>query len=203
MNVSDSVAIDRSDCAATRRRQRLERQARVGLLRNPNSVPKPPARRATLMGKWPNLRTSRRRKSSATADTLQTPEPENAAAITQVEDAVARAQDGTVSAINIDGLMHVVRDLGTNKAVRTPYGSGYRGALDDDATQTVEEARYSILSAQAWMDDSDPTPEPVIDAPDAAPQISRRRNILSRGAVVVVGGVLMAVFVLLVLPVLG
>lgn len=35
-------------------------QQRVGILRNPNRAPLPPPRRATLMGKWPRLRSSRR-----------------------------------------------------------------------------------------------------------------------------------------------
>ncbi|KPQ06920.1 MAG: hypothetical protein HLUCCA12_08085 [Rhodobacteraceae bacterium HLUCCA12] len=39
---------------------RAKRQARVGLLRNPNAPPRPPARKARLMGKWPELRSSRR-----------------------------------------------------------------------------------------------------------------------------------------------
>ena len=36
------------------------RQQRVGILRNPNRAPMPPPRRATLTGKWFNLRSSRR-----------------------------------------------------------------------------------------------------------------------------------------------
>ena len=48
-----------SDLAARRARM-LARQARVGILRNPNSPPRPPQRKARLTGKWTNLQSSRR-----------------------------------------------------------------------------------------------------------------------------------------------
>ena len=38
----------------------MARAARVGILRNPNSPPLPPQRKARLMGKWPGLQSSRR-----------------------------------------------------------------------------------------------------------------------------------------------
>jgi len=38
----------------------LARQARVGILRNPNTPPRPPQRKARLTGKWTNLQSSRR-----------------------------------------------------------------------------------------------------------------------------------------------
>lgn len=41
-------------------RARSASQQRVGILRNPNRAPQPPPRRASLMGKWPSLRSSRR-----------------------------------------------------------------------------------------------------------------------------------------------
>lgn len=40
-------------------------QQRVGILRNPNRAPLPPPRRATLMGKWPRLQSSRRAQPAA------------------------------------------------------------------------------------------------------------------------------------------
>ena len=44
----------------TRHARMLARQARVGILRNPNTPPRPPQRKARLTGKWTNLQSSRR-----------------------------------------------------------------------------------------------------------------------------------------------
>ncbi|MCC5970200.1 MAG: hypothetical protein JJU15_09630 [Pararhodobacter sp.] len=49
--------------AADRREWRAERQARVGILRNPNTPPRPPPRKARLTGKWVELRSPRRLRS--------------------------------------------------------------------------------------------------------------------------------------------
>ncbi len=46
--------------AATRRQLRLDRQARVGILRNLNEPPRLPPRKASLTGKWLDLRSRRR-----------------------------------------------------------------------------------------------------------------------------------------------
>lgn len=49
--------------AAARHARALERQARVGILRNPNAPPRPPQRKARLTGKWPSLQSTRRPQS--------------------------------------------------------------------------------------------------------------------------------------------
>ncbi len=58
--------------AAARRARMLDRQARIGILRNPNTPPRPPQRKARLMGKWPNLQSTRRPDTLArsAADTI-------------------------------------------------------------------------------------------------------------------------------------
>ena len=56
----DVLSPETAVSAETRRRMRLDRQARVGLLRNPNRPPPPRPRRAAIMGRWLNLRSSRR-----------------------------------------------------------------------------------------------------------------------------------------------
>ncbi|WP_417597632.1 hypothetical protein [Pararhodobacter oceanensis] len=63
--MSESLSTPTPTAAMSRRKLRLDRQARVGLLRNPNQPPKPPLRRASLMGKWLNLRSSRRAQRAA------------------------------------------------------------------------------------------------------------------------------------------
>lgn len=54
------IHADAPDLAAARRARQMARAARVGILRNPNSPPLPPRRKARLMGKWPDLQSSRR-----------------------------------------------------------------------------------------------------------------------------------------------
>lgn len=56
--------VDASDPVAARRARQMARAARVGILRNPNSPPLPPQRKARLMGKWPGLQSSRRPAAS-------------------------------------------------------------------------------------------------------------------------------------------
>jgi len=86
-----------------RRAQRLERQARVGILRNPNHPPRPPLRKAALMGKWPHLRSTRRPKADTDAarttdlDTLDT-----LAAQPPTESGPSRAQASQASEVLSD-----------------------------------------------------------------------------------------------------
>jgi hypothetical protein len=63
-----------------RRKSRAERQGRVGILRNLNTAPAPPPRKAALMGKWPRLRSSRR-PTIAQAQPASTPPPDAGGAI--------------------------------------------------------------------------------------------------------------------------
>ena len=195
-----------TDCP--RRRARLERQARVGLLPNPNQPPKPPPRRAALMGKWVDLRSSRRikaaerakaRAAEQSAVAVGNASPEQSP---QVLDTIARDESGLVSGIDIGGLMDAVRELGTDKPIRTPYAAQYRHDLVPDGETGGEIKKPSVLTAQAWLDDledeadSDPAPQPapVRPRPGAA-------HLPRRIATVLVGGVVVAgLFLLLPVP---
>jgi len=200
--VSDVITSETTEPVASRRLQRGERQARVGLLRNPNRPPRPPPRRAPLMGKWLDLRSSRRLShEQARVEVLQlavpvvdAEQPEK-----QVKDAIALDPNGQVSAINVDHLMDVARNHGVEKPVRTPYGAGYRPEMNQSAPTAPRPKRISALSAQAWEEDLEPEPE----EPTATPvRITRQRRTprLLRVAILIAGGVLMALTVLLILP---
>jgi hypothetical protein len=131
--------------AGVRARLRQERQARVGILRNPNHPPVPPLRRAPLMGKWPNLRSSRRPAPVDPAAPELTPNPPPVA----VEDALHRAADGTVARIDVHTLMASVDGLGTAKPARAAFASEYRHDLDAPAQAPV--ARPPRLRRVAGM----------------------------------------------------
>lgn len=90
--------------AAQRRAQRQERQARVGILRNPNRAPNPPSHRPPLMGKWLPLRSSRRPSQGAA------PPPE-----AEVEDdspPVLAGDNGEIQGIDLARLMDSIEGLG-------------------------------------------------------------------------------------------
>lgn len=64
-----TTSSDTPDAFAARRARLLARQARVGILRNPNDPPRPPLRKAQLMGKWPSLQSARRTVARRPAET--------------------------------------------------------------------------------------------------------------------------------------
>lgn len=178
-----------ADNAASRRRSRQERQARVGLLRNPNQPPRPAARSAQLMGRWLNLRSSRR-AAPARADAV------DPAVTAPPTEPVAWDEQGQVAAINISGLMASVRDLGTDRSVRASFAAPYRAdaATDDDIPPMHHD--LAALSAHAWLDEIEP---------ETAPPPPRRRNLWwmhgLRGVGYVLAGLALAVFVLALLPI--
>lgn len=142
---------------SARRAQRQERQARVGILRNPNRPPQPPPRKAALMGKWPRLRSSRR---PAEGDAFADPEaeamallaagsagapadarPTTAQTAAQADEAPRRAtaagsavlhqQGDRITGIDIDGLMDSVRDVGRDASARRSYAADLRAVEGD------------------------------------------------------------------------
>jgi len=93
--------------AISRRALWLERQARVGILRNPNAPPRPPPRKAALMGKWPRLRSGRRPLSDINPAT-EPPEPR---AAEQPAGRPAMRPAGTGQAIEADNALPNDTDL--------------------------------------------------------------------------------------------
>ncbi len=184
--------------AALRRRERQERQARVGILRNHNDPPRPPLRHARLMGRWPDLRSARR------------PHPAEADAPAEVaqqapESDAPRAAHGNVPVIDIAGLMASVEGIGSAAPARESFAADMRA--DGAAEAPPPPAKPAILTAEAWLDDvADPDEDALVkafreedDPPAPAPAIVRRL----RGLWIVLMGVVLAFVVLVLVPVWG
>lgn len=183
--------------AALRRRERQERQARVGILRNHNDPPRPPLRHARLMGRWPDLR-SARRPHPADGDAAAEGVP--AEAETPPRDAPASAP-----VIDIAGLMASVEGLGNTAPARQSFAAEMRA--DGAAEAPPPPAKPAILTAEAWLDDvADPDEDALVkalrdDDPPAAPAPALVRRL--RGFWIVLMGVVLAFVVLVLVPVWG
>lgn len=188
--VSDASTHDPDALVARRARMRQERQARVGILRNPNQPPRPPARRAALMGKWPNLRSSRRASAAPPSPVAAPPDPPR-------QPPVLIADDGTVARIDVDGLMASVDVIAPQPPLRQPFAAEYRADVARVGPAPRPDARPSILSAEAWLDDDDDAPIPP-RPPAATVARSPLRAVLGT-LVAVLAGMLVAVTSLLAL----
>lgn len=201
------------ESAALRRRSRQDRQARVGILRNVNDPPKPPARRPALLGRFPTLRSSRRPQTQAVEAAAQ----QVVRVLAPDGDAAARAPvplrrdaDGTVLSVDIAGLMASVEGIGTRRHARTPYAASMRADGPAPDAPPPAPRKAAILTAAAWIDDQDDPAEDADalaqafrDATDGAlPRGFARRP--SRQALrIVLLGALLALFVLVLLPAWG
>lgn len=214
--MNDAPTIDREAMRALRMRMRGERQARVGILRNPNRPPRPPARRAALTGRWLNLRSSRRpgQKPDQTADPCVDParaadgqaasstDPAGAAAASLAP--VILANDGHVEKIDVAGLMASVDGIAGAKPVRASFAAEFRNGMQQVAQARADaKARESkILSREAWLDLGPVEEEPeetmeTLESPLSRPHALRR--FLVRLVLSGIGGAVVAVGVLIVL----
>lgn len=153
--MSDASLLLSGDYAEKRQQLRLERQARVGILRNPNDPPRPPTRKAQLMGKWINLRSSRRPRADQLHTAVEAIFADAGVEGSRSEDVVETARDGTVASINIAGLMESVAGLGTSKPVRTPYGNSIRPDRGSSQARVgvASPSVPPILTRETWLDD--------------------------------------------------
>ena len=132
------------------------------------------------MGKWLNLRSSRRTLVQAeVADDDVAPASTALAAeetsAPPVSDAVSITEGGQVANIDIDGLMAAVRDLGTDKPQRAAYGSDMRPDIETETTPEPAALQPSVLSAAAWAEEDETMqqPEPEFFAQQRSP-LTRR-----------------------------
>jgi len=138
------------------RMSRQERQARVGILRNPASPPRLPARRTPLMGRWLNLRSSRRPSGSSVAAAAESV----VTTLTANHDGprpsvpVRRAADGSVQAIDIAGLIASVEGIGGAAPARIPFAASMR-ADADAAPPPAGPQKVQVQRAAAGIDDDD------------------------------------------------
>jgi len=128
------------------------------------------------MGKWLNLRSSRRTLVQAeVADDDASPASAALAAeetrAPPVSDAVSITEGGQVANIDIDGLMAAVRDLGTDKPQRAAYGSDMRPDIETETTPEPAALQPSVLSAAAWAEEDETMqqPEPEFFAQQRSP----------------------------------
>ena len=191
--------------AESRRPSRQDRQARVGILRNPNSTPAPPPRRAQLMGRWPSLRSGRRATAQQIARAARAlvkpdhPLPVDAATVPSESD--PGGQTRPALGLDLVGLMASVEGIGTDKPIRTPYGAEMRPDLQVDSPRTTAPAPPSILSPDAWIepDETDRTePAPIPDQP--ASRLPHRHRCRSRGLLLAIVGLALALAILVSLP---
>lgn len=198
--------------AGSRRRLRQERQSRVGILRNPNMPPRPPPRRAALMGKWLRLRSARRPPPGGIhllPDEDAVPLPSGVAETPpHSPPAVVTDSSGRVEAIDISGLMASVDGLGKVQAPRASFGAELQleqRANHPDSRAPPAQSRVSVLTPQAWLDDvAEP---PGIEDEVRSPPHARTRpgHLLALGKVVllVAGGLGLALLFLSLLPIMG
>ena len=189
----------------SRRPSRQDRQARVGILRNPNTAPRPPLRRAQLMGRWPSLRSGRRASALQIARATQSLLGPDAAPDTLADaDIPAVPTDpppGGALGIDLAGLIASVEQIGTDKPIRTPYGAEMRPDLQVDSPRTTAPAPPSILSPDAWIepDETGQTePAPIPDQP--ASRLPHRHQRRSRGLLLAIVGLALALAILVSLP---
>lgn len=207
----DTAELAPHESAALRRHSRLERQARVGILRNVNDPPRPPPRRASLLARWPSLRSSRRAHASAVESAAQGVVARHAtepgAPLAPLP--LRRAADGTVQAIDIAGLMASVTQTATDAPHRTPYAAAMRADGTGSAPLPAQVAKPKVLRAEAWIaDDDDPAEdtdalstafrEAAARSPEAPASESDQHR--RRGLWIVLSGVFLALFILVLLP---
>ncbi|MFN4100349.1 MAG: hypothetical protein ACK4GT_11280 [Pararhodobacter sp.] len=156
-DVTEAILQDRQkarDTGLSGRMTRQERQARVGILRNPASPPRPPARRAPLMGRWLDLRSSRRpcgsRVEEAAESVLTSLAADPAGPRPVVP--VRRAADGSVESIDIIGLMASVEGVASRAPVRSAFDASLR-ADAETPPPPGDPRKPTILTAAAWIDD--------------------------------------------------
>lgn len=153
---------------AARLGARRDRQARVGILRNPNSPPSAPARRVALTGKWMRLRSTRRPNTPA-----DPPEGEGVVPETPPAPIVTEGEGGV--RIDLDALQKTVADL-SPKPQRSAYAQNFRHDLP--LARPPRKPRRE--AAELTLDPPEPEPAPSAATPE--PVAQPRRWPLALGA---------------------
>lgn len=207
MRMSTHTEDDAAEASMNRRLSRLERQARVGILRNPNSPPRPPARRATLTGRWPSLRSSRRPAGSLVQDAADSVVTQLSGTAPEQPHKTRQGRNGAT--IDIAGLMASVEDIGTLPPSRTPFAAAFRDDIPENVNskKPVERpGKPSILKREAWIgqqdsaEDADALGDAFAEAQQAredstpAPRDRRRAALMILLLAVMLGAMALIVF---------
>lgn len=121
----DADAAEASRHAEQQIALRRARQARVGLLRNPNRTPPPPVRRTPLIGRHLSLRSSRRPR--AAPDSAAEPVPNPADSVDPPDAPLIRAEAGRIARIDVDRLERLAETLAPAPRTRTDFAESLLG----------------------------------------------------------------------------
>jgi hypothetical protein len=125
METTDSLESTGSLSEARGSKPRAGRQARVGILRNPNQPAVPPQRRPPLVGKWMRLRSSRRPTAVSDADHApddSLPDEHRAPDQASTPDGVPQANAATAGIVDRDG--EAIRRIDLDQLCRSVEGLG-------------------------------------------------------------------------------
>lgn len=174
---------------AARQRRRRERQARVGLLRNPNRAPLPPPRRPALIGRTLVLRSSRRPPAARAGPAPEAAEPMGASGIERAETdpsgatpSIIVADAGRISRIDIDRLDALAAQIGPARRTRRAFAAH----VTDDGTDPAapaprsEGVRPDPRPAGSSVPDDPKADDPPPDHPPPSVWRSAWRGLLAR-----------------------
>ncbi len=199
---------------AARRASRLARQARVGILHNPADPPKPPPRRAPLMGRWPSLRSGRRPTAQRLEGAVQSvvaslgDAADDGAGGRTVDESVPRTAvqqgvDGRVTGIDIAALMAAANGITAGTAdsapIRTPFAASMRSDRAPESPLSGTR-KPRVLTADAWLDfapEAQGDPAPGMETHPTTPARPRR----ARAARIVALGVTLSLATLVAISV--
>jgi hypothetical protein len=152
--------------AALQRQRRRERQARVGLLRNPNGKPAPPPRRPPLIGRHLSLRSSRRPcPPGGAGNGITGIAPDEGSRDPPVREDPAPlvvAEAGRIARIDVDRLRALAESMRPSVPARTAFAADIIGDRGTDGRLTRSDRRRDPLGPDAYGADRDedgPTPD--------------------------------------------
>ena len=121
---------------------RLDRQARVGILRNPKEPPPLPLRKAALTGRWVDLRSRRRLRRQGIDLPPLAAMPHAASAPPHLP-----AGDGQGARIDIDRLMTEMDGRASTRPARQPFAHGFRGGAEDMVAARLRQSLRELSEA--------------------------------------------------------
>lgn len=167
----DTTAAEAARHAEQQIALRRARQARVGLLRNPNRPPPPPVRRTPLIGRHLSLRSSRRPKAAPETAADRLAHPTDTADTPEAP--LIQAEGGRIARIDVDRLERLAESLAPPPRPRRAFADSVLGG---SATQAQADLAQNLRDT--------PAPAPGDSAAPPAPAELRAtdgwRGLLSR-----------------------
>lgn len=142
-----------------RRADQSVRQARVGILRNPNDPPPIPPRRAQLMGRWPDLRSTRRQAAPAGPMESAAVPPDDTGAAPPSPSGPVRSALADLTGVDLATLIAEIDQHDSGAPLRSRYGGVWR--LDPAFADPAPPSPGRPPGGPAAPDGVAHTPEPV------------------------------------------